>query len=186
MSFLAGMGFSAMSNPPTVTVPLVGGRKPVSIRMVVDLPAPFGPRKPSTSPRSTAKVIPSTARFVPNILVKFSTLIISSKDWLPRTKGANYFLHIDNLRNKCSKIIYKTHGRKPSKFGVSFTAACKFFSRNLSGLTLAGRSQIPRAAARKFLFRAASFHACRARQSAPGPAQAPDRPCGSCLNGARR
>ena len=26
--------------------------KPVSMRMVVDLPAPFGPRKPSTSPRA--------------------------------------------------------------------------------------------------------------------------------------
>ena len=45
MSFLAGMGFSAMSNPPTVISPLVGGMKPVIIRIVVDLPAPFGPEK---------------------------------------------------------------------------------------------------------------------------------------------
>ena len=29
----------------------VGARKPVIIFMVVDLPAPLGPRKPSTSPR---------------------------------------------------------------------------------------------------------------------------------------
>ena len=31
------------------------------IFLVVDLPAPFGPRKPSTSPRSTVKLMPSTA-----------------------------------------------------------------------------------------------------------------------------
>ena len=55
-----------MSNPPTVTVPLEGGIKPVIMRMVVDLPAPLGPRNPSTSPRSTEKEIPSTARLVPN------------------------------------------------------------------------------------------------------------------------
>ena len=34
-----------MSKPPTVTVPAVGGMKPVIMRMVVDLPAPFGPEK---------------------------------------------------------------------------------------------------------------------------------------------
>ena len=34
-------------------VPLVGVMKPASMRMVVDLPAPLGPRKPSTSPGST-------------------------------------------------------------------------------------------------------------------------------------
>jgi hypothetical protein len=37
--------------------------KPVIMRIVVDLPAPLGPRKPSTSPRSTLKETPSTARF---------------------------------------------------------------------------------------------------------------------------
>ena len=33
--------------------------------MVVDLPAPFGPRNPSTSPRCTVKLTPSTARRAP-------------------------------------------------------------------------------------------------------------------------
>ena len=32
--------------PPTEARPLVGGRSVVSIRTVVDLPAPLGPRKP--------------------------------------------------------------------------------------------------------------------------------------------
>ena len=53
-----------MSKPPTDTVPAVGGMKPVIMRMVVDLPAPFGPRKPSTSPRSTENETSSTARLV--------------------------------------------------------------------------------------------------------------------------
>src|SRR6266704_4114880 len=72
----ASMGCSTISKPPTVTVPSVGGMKPVIIRMVVDLPAPFGPRKPNTSPRSTENDTPSTARFGPNVFTKFSTLIM--------------------------------------------------------------------------------------------------------------
>ena len=46
-------------------VPDVGGMNPVIIRMVVDFPAPFGPRKPSTSPFSTAKEMPLTASKLP-------------------------------------------------------------------------------------------------------------------------
>src|SRR5713101_9760386 len=65
-----------MSWPPTDTLPSVGGMKPVIIRMVVDFPAPFGPRNPSTSPRSTENDTPSTARFGPNVFTKFSTLIM--------------------------------------------------------------------------------------------------------------
>src|SRR5215472_9998651 len=70
------MGCSTMSKPPTVTVPSEGGINPVIIRIVVDLPAPFGPRKPSTSPRSTENEMPSTARLAPKSFTKFWTLII--------------------------------------------------------------------------------------------------------------
>ena len=45
--------------------PDVAGRKPVSIFMVVLLPAPLGPRKPNTSPPSTLNVTRSTARMPP-------------------------------------------------------------------------------------------------------------------------
>src|SRR6267143_1654061 len=76
MSFLAGMGFSTMSCPPTVTLPAVGGMNPVIMRMVVDFPAPFGPRKPSTSPRSTVNEMPSTARFGPNAFTSLSIFIM--------------------------------------------------------------------------------------------------------------
>src|SRR3954471_15311586 len=75
-------GDSATSKPPTATLPSVGGMKPVIIRMVVDLPAPFGPRKPSTSPRLTVNEIPSTARFAPKDFTRLSILIIKLGSFL--------------------------------------------------------------------------------------------------------
>ena len=45
----------------STAVPAVGARKPVIIFIVVDLPAPFGPRKPSTSPCGTVNDTSSTA-----------------------------------------------------------------------------------------------------------------------------
>ena len=66
-----------MLNPHTLILPQVGGMKPVIMRMVVDLPAPLGPRKPTTSPLLTSKETSSTASFAPNALDRFSTLIIA-------------------------------------------------------------------------------------------------------------
>ena len=48
-----------------VAVPEVGGVSPVSIRSVVDLPAPFGPRKPVMLPGSTVKETSWTAVVLP-------------------------------------------------------------------------------------------------------------------------
>ena len=53
------------SNPATRADPAVGAASVQSILMVVDLPAPFGPRKPNTSPGATSKETPSTAVSVP-------------------------------------------------------------------------------------------------------------------------
>src|SRR5437868_15132602 len=78
MSRFASIGDSRTSYPPTEIAPEVGGMKPVIMRMVVDLPAPFGPRKPSTSPFSTLNEIPSTARFGPKVLTRLSILIIGN------------------------------------------------------------------------------------------------------------
>ena len=36
--------------------------------MVVDLPEPFGPRKPCTSPDCTSRFSPSSARVLPKVL----------------------------------------------------------------------------------------------------------------------
>ena len=41
--------------------------------MVVDLPAPFGPRKPNVSPRATSKSMPRTASMSPYFLVSPET-----------------------------------------------------------------------------------------------------------------
>src|SRR5713101_1387585 len=75
MRRFTSIGFSCTASPHTVTLPALGGMKPVIMRMVVDLPAPLGPRNPSTSPLPTSKETPSTARFGPKDLLRFSTLI---------------------------------------------------------------------------------------------------------------
>ena len=49
------------SNPATFAVPPLGRMRVQSIRTVVVLPAPFGPRNPNTSPALTVKEMPSTA-----------------------------------------------------------------------------------------------------------------------------
>ena len=48
-----------------VRCPAVMVIKVVSIRTVVDLPAPFGPRKPNTSPGRTSRSTPRTASTSP-------------------------------------------------------------------------------------------------------------------------
>ena len=42
------------SNPATLAVPSLGGRKHVRMRMVVVFPAPLGPRKPTIWPFCTS------------------------------------------------------------------------------------------------------------------------------------
>src|SRR5215470_7406265 len=67
-----------------VAVPLSGAARPSSIRSVVVLPAPLGPRKPVTRPGPTSKLKPSTATTVPYLLVRWSMLII----WCPFRSAA--------------------------------------------------------------------------------------------------
>src|ERR1700675_1444038 len=68
-SFTASDSFDT-SNPLTDALPEVGSSNPHRMRMVVDLPAPLGPRKPKISPRRTARVTWSTAVNVPKRLTK--------------------------------------------------------------------------------------------------------------------
>ncbi len=80
------IGSSLTSCPQTTAVPEVGVRKPVTIFMVVDFPAPFGPRKPSTSPRWTWKETLSTAVNEPNRRV---SLRMSIMGFPARDRNAN-------------------------------------------------------------------------------------------------
>ena len=50
-----GLGRSAKCRPEMVAVPSVGVVRPTIIRMDVDFPAPFGPRKPVTRPERAVK-----------------------------------------------------------------------------------------------------------------------------------
>src|SRR5918995_6153987 len=56
-----------------MAVPEVGRVSPRSVRSVVVLPAPLGPRKPSTRPGLALKLSPSTATFAPKRLVRSRT-----------------------------------------------------------------------------------------------------------------
>ncbi len=51
--------------PRIAMLPALGSRSPVSILMVVDLPAPFGPRKPKNWPEATLSVTSATAVSAP-------------------------------------------------------------------------------------------------------------------------
>ena len=62
-------GLFATSTPPTVAVPALGASRPHSMRMVVDLPAPFAPRRPKMLPAATSKVTASTATNGPKVLL---------------------------------------------------------------------------------------------------------------------
>ena len=61
-SMLRARTASAVTSMPTTrATPAVSRTRVVSTPIVVVLPAPFGPRSPKTSPRSTVKETPSTA-----------------------------------------------------------------------------------------------------------------------------
>src|ERR1041384_4138841 len=73
-------GCFAGSLPATEIAPAVGERSVVSIFIVVDFPAPLGPRNANRSPFSTEKEISSTAVNSPNFLLKLLTMMISSTE----------------------------------------------------------------------------------------------------------
>jgi hypothetical protein len=68
MTLRTPSAFVATFIPDTSAVPDVGGMSVVSMRMRVDFPAPFGPRRPKISPRPTENEISSTAVKSPNRL----------------------------------------------------------------------------------------------------------------------
>ncbi len=63
------------SCPATSALPPVGLASVQSMLIVVVLPAPFGPRKPNTSPAATSKLTPRTASSSPKDFLNPLTLI---------------------------------------------------------------------------------------------------------------
>ena len=62
------------------SAPALGGETQPIMRIVEDLPAPLGPRKPNASPRCTSTSIPSTAVKSPKRFTSPVALIIGA--WL--------------------------------------------------------------------------------------------------------
>src|SRR6185503_12601625 len=75
MTRLSSRRSFSSEKPSIVTSPAVGRRRPVSILMVVLLPAPLGPRKPKNRPRGTSNEMPSTATFLRKAFVRWRTTI---------------------------------------------------------------------------------------------------------------
>jgi len=67
---LTRRGSLVTSYPATDALPDVGFRSVVSMRIVVVLPAPFGPSRPKTSPLPTEKLMDWTAPRVPKNFVR--------------------------------------------------------------------------------------------------------------------
>src|SRR5262249_41259531 len=68
MVCLIPSGSAFTLKPPTKASPEVGRSRPQRIRIVVDFPAPLGPRNPKISPRSTVNETWLTATKLPNCL----------------------------------------------------------------------------------------------------------------------
>ena len=76
VSARAAIASDATSRPFTCAEPEVGRTVVVNMPTVVDLPAPFGPSSPKTSPVATSKSMPRTASTPPaQVLVRARTLI---------------------------------------------------------------------------------------------------------------
>jgi hypothetical protein len=69
-------------------LPEVGARRPVSILMVVDLPAPLGPRKPKNWPGATARLTSWTAVKSPKRRVR-PVVVTAGIMWLKHTLEGN-------------------------------------------------------------------------------------------------
>src|SRR5580704_15140253 len=67
------IGSGVTSSPLKVTRPPYAGICPVAMRKLVVFPAPFGPRRPTTSPAFTANETPLTTNRRPKYLIKPST-----------------------------------------------------------------------------------------------------------------
>src|SRR5690242_11712794 len=94
------------------TRPPSGASMPVSRWNVVDLPAPFGPRKPKTSPRPTSMVSPSTAVRSPNRRVSFSS----------RRKPASAISAADDQRREQDRQVDERVEEEPARPAMELLA----------------------------------------------------------------
>src|SRR6185312_12120240 len=122
MRRLTSSGCRLTSKPPTMARPEVGAISPHSTRMVVDLPAPLGPRKPKISPDWTSRFRSATAVKSPKRLVSFSMwtagpeVLGSMRQFLPaHQRNKNIFQRRLNLlvfeRGDGEELLGRCHRR---------------------------------------------------------------------------
>src|SRR5262245_37072383 len=91
--------------PATNAAPDVGRASVHSTLIVVVLPAPFGPRKPNTSPGATSKLTPRTASTSPKDFFKSRTSIAGIVMWLRKLQP----LEVSSKYKLCA------HGDRPAR-----------------------------------------------------------------------
>src|SRR5258706_1704599 len=97
------------SIPSNCMRPEVGASSPVSILIVVDLPAPLGPRKPKNCPAVTRRSTLSTAVSAPKRRVSFSVTMARSVIVFPRANSSH-----ENLSTNTPCLGRATRQRKPA------------------------------------------------------------------------
>src|SRR6185503_1657690 len=91
------MDFSRTSKPASFAEPLVGAMKHVRMRIVVDLPAPLGPRNPTICPFATVNERSSTATTPGYVLVRLLTSIM--EQYQRRTRRGEIELNLTGEGN---------------------------------------------------------------------------------------
>src|SRR4051812_7371910 len=99
-----------------VARPEVGGVRPTAIRKVVDLPAPFGPRKPLTRPGRAVKLTSSTAVNGPYFLLSDS-ILITGTPWPPGCTR-----HIREIAGTCTHRPWSSPQGSPASGSIVGTS----------------------------------------------------------------
>src|SRR5581483_10486766 len=165
-------GCASRSRPRISMRPELGASNPVSILMVVDLPAPLGPRNPKNCPGATRKSTPSTAMSSPKRRVSACVQMV----------GARVIQH-PNLAQSA-----RTNGSGPTRAHVAPDAFVRpgfctsHRQRTCGGIMVRATQIFPRVTSMRF-FLGVPQAALAARLwlvslilriSAPGPAQTRD------------
>src|SRR5262245_26671023 len=108
--------FSTATGSPAIrTSPAVGSSKPVSSFTVVDLPEPFGPRKPKIAPRGTQRFRSRTAVKEPNCLVSprasisQASIFLLLKFLLSRQPNYAFRVYAGNFKKGASDDTVDSH-----------------------------------------------------------------------------
>src|SRR4051794_24326533 len=91
------------SYPATRALPAVGRSRVQRILMVVDLPAPFGPRKPNSSPVPTVRSMPRTASTSSNVLTRPLTSTAGGRSRVASPEGVPNAVRVTPAG--CSNVV---------------------------------------------------------------------------------